>query len=1367
MDINKLKAMKVGLASPEVIRKWSHGEVTKPETINYRSQKPEMGGLFCEKIFGPVKDYECHCGKYKKIRYQGITCEKCGVEVISKEWRRERFGHIELVSPCSHIWYLKGIPSRMGLILDISPKQLEEVVYFAAHICLDPGKSTVLYKKEFLDEAASREAFSDAILDFIPEARPDYEAEKEDIDAEIERRYSDHTVHLPDDKDFKVLLVNGTRVDLLGNPISQLDIDDAQRYVRNLASPSEPFDFFTVSSFIARHTGAVFGEGADAVKKLLHEIDLEKEFASLKEEIRKETSDQKRVKLAKRLEVVQAFRDSGQEPEWMVLDVIPVIPPDLRPMLQLDGGRFAVSDLNDLYRRVISRNTRLKKLIDMSAPYVILMNEKRMLQEAVDALIDNGRRNKPVTGPSGRPLKSLSSGLKGKQGRFRQNLLGKRVDYSGRSVIAVGPDLKMYQCGLPREMAIQLLRPFIAAILIKRGLVNAHKQADKIIDRGDPVVYKIIEEIIGQHPVLLNRAPTLHRLGIQAFQPKLVDGHAIRLHPLVCTGFNADFDGDQMAVHVPLGKEAQQEAVELMLASNNILGPKDGKPIVIPSQDMVLGNYYLTLEETAQDFLDRADDLSKIEIHGAEEKAANDEEIEKYRRFATLEGKAFSSVQEVIDAYETGMIALHTRIAIRAASLHKDFGDEMAKCGLPSSVKDMYLLTTPGKVIFNEIFPSDFPFINGDKPTTDVRTIESWFVPKGTDLKSEIASRPVHTPIKKKELGTIIDMVFHRYDMSDPTSTAWRPSKTSAILDKIKDQGFKYSTVSSVTVAISDINTFEEKEEDIEAGQKRVDKINALAQEGFYTEAERHKAVADTWSKVTDEVKEKVRAFLARDKRNPLVIMSDSGARGSLDNFKQLIGMKGCVANPKNEVIELPITSSYREGMTVAEFFINTHGARKGGADTALKTADSGYLTRRLVDVAQDVVVREEDCHCDHGFKVREIRDTSRNEVIVSLESRLSGRFAMHDVVNPETGEVIVKGNTMISDEQAKAIVKAGIKEVEIRSLFTCATKDGVCQHCYGRNMATGRLVEMGEAVGIMAAQSIGEPGTQLTMRVFHTGGMAGTDITQGLPRVQELVEARNPKGEALICPFDATITDIETQDNGRYKVKITSTSPKTAESATPETAELLTGYGVRLRVKKGDIVEAGGKITEGAINPKDLLEKADVEKVEVYLIKEIQKVYAAQGIGISDKHLEVIIRQMLRKMMIIDAGDTDLLPGLKVDVERYTEANQKALEAGKRPALGQPLVLGITKAALETESFLSAASFQETTRVLTDAAIKAKTDPLHGLKENVITGKLIPAGTGLLTDEEEERGLSTFTVDGDMDRVKAQYIEAHERIGD
>ena len=1336
-DIRKLSSMKVGLASPETIRSWSKGEVTKPETINYRSQKPEPGGLFCEKIFGPSKDYECHCGKYKKIRYQGITCEKCGVEVISKEWRRERFGSIELVSPCTHIWYLKDIPSRMGLVLDISPKELEEVIYYAAHICLNPGTSESLGYKQFLDEKNARVIFSKAINEILPQ------------------------------------LTEGSADELRAN-----------EYLRKMADPNETFDFFSVSALISKYTNAEFGEGARAVKRLLHEVNLNEASQVIRNEIRNSTG-QKRQKLTKRLEIIEAFRESGQKPEWMVLDVIPVIPPDLRPMLPLDGGRFAASDLNDLYRRVISRNTRLKRLIDMRAPEVILMNERRMLQEAVDALIDNGRRSKPVTGPSGRPLKSLSSGLKGKQGRFRQNLLGKRVDYSGRSVIAVGPNLKMYQCGLPREMAIQLLRPFIAATLIKEGHSTSYKTADSIINRYDSIVYDIVERIIGQHPVLLNRAPTLHRLGIQAFQPTLVDGRAIRLHPLVCPGFNADFDGDQMAVHVPLSKEAQFEALNLMLASNNILGPKDGQPIVIPSQDMIVGNYWLTMEETKEDFLARAATLREIQIDEKNylEKAATEEQAAEFESFAEMEGTVFSSVGEVLRAYNNHAIGLHNRIAIKSASIHKTFApesdpDNVRDYALPFAAKNTYLLTTVGKIIFNEIFPDDFHYINDD-PTASLDEVKSWFVPYGTDIKEAIAKAPRHSPIKKKSLGVLVDQVFHKYDMNEDENISVgqysvRPSKTAAILDKIKDQGFEYSTVSSVTVARSDINLTSSNPDDIsindfkyaevKKGYEQVDKVTELYKKGMFSDKERHKAVVGIWQGVSKAVENKVADYLRQDKRNPLVIMADSGARGNISNFKQLVGMKGLVANPKNEEIELPIVSSYREGLKVAEFFINTHGARKGGADTALKTADSGYLTRRLVDVSQDVVIREVDCGCDHGFKVREIRNTAENSIVAKLEDRLSGRFAMHDIVDPKTGEILVKANTMINDEDALAIVKAGITEVEIRSVFSCKTQNGVCQHCYGRNMATGRLVELGEAVGIMAAQSIGEPGTQLTMRVFHTGGMAGSDITQGLPRVQELVEARNPKGEALISEIDGVIADIQDDGNGRYKVTVKSKVDHTVESEVPEVRDYLTGYGVRLRVKKGDEILAGGKITEGAIDPKKLLEYSSQEKVQVYIIKEIRKVYAAQGIGISDKHLEVIIRQMLKKLVVIDAGDTELLPGTKVDTDKFTKANQEALLAGKRPALAKPVVLGITKAALETESFLSATSFQQTTRILTDSAIKAKQDFLHGLKENVITGRLIPAGTGLETEEQAKKDLSGFTVLKKMAEVKDTYIEAHDR---
>ena len=1315
-DINTLASIQVGLASPDTIRSWSHGEVTKAETINYRSQKPEMGGLFCEKIFGPAKDYECHCGKYKKIRYQGITCEKCGVEVISKEWRRERMGHIELVSPCSHIWYLKSIPSRMSLVLDLSPKELEDIIYFAAHVCLNPGTSNVLKYKDYLNETQARQKFTEAIQDFMGQIDPE-----------------------------------------------SADAQRAQDLIDRMGNRDETFDFFTTANFIRKYTKAEFGEGASAIKTLLANVNLDEEFDAISRELRECSTkqSQRRLKLAKRLEVISAFRSSGQKPEWMVLDVVPVIPPDLRPMLQLDGGRFAASDLNDLYRRVISRNSRLKRLIDMNAPYVILMNEKRMLQEAVDALIDNGRRTKAVTGPNGRALKSLSSGLKGKQGRFRQNLLGKRVDYSGRSVIAVGPDLKMYQCGLPREMAVQLLRPFIAALLIERKYVSAHKAADKFIDRYDPVVYDIVEEIIGQHPVLLNRAPTLHRLSIQAFQPKLVDGRAIRLHPLVCTGFNADFDGDQMAVHVPLSKAAQQEAIDLMLASNNILGPKDGKAIVIPSQDMILGNFHLTTEESKQDFLDRAKALRQLEALEekadvpAAERIAVIKMADSNDQYAAWEGKVFRSTDEVRMAYVTRALSLHSRIAIPAKAIHKDIGT-----GMPEGVENKYLVTTVGKVIFNEVFPDDFPYVNDGTPksTSNLDFMKPWFVSPEevaqaisfdpakypSPIAQYIDTLPLKQAIGKKQLGPLIDMIFAKYGTS----------KTSAVLDKIKDQGFRFSMISAVTVAISDINDVEGKYALVEEGNKLVEKVETKYKRGYFTKEERHKKIEAIWTEITKQVAELVRQQMKDNKRNPLVIMADSGSRGSVDNFKQLIGMKGLVANPKNETIELPIVSSYHEGMKVSEFFINTHGARKGSADTALKTADSGYLTRRLVDVSQDVIVREEDCHCDHGFKVREIRDTSRDQTIRSLEDRLIGRFSMHDIVDPSTGEVLVKGNTMIEAADAKAIANAGIKEVEIRTIFTCQTPNGVCQHCYGRNMATGKLVALGEAVGIMAAQSIGEPGTQLTMRVFHTGGMAGSDITSGLPRVQELVEARNPKGEALISEIDGEVVEIRPLGDKDEVVVRNALEEKV----------YTTPFGSHLRVKVGDHVENGGKITEGAINPKKLLEVSDIEKLEVYLIKEIQKVYAAQGIGISDKHLEIIIRQMLRKVIVIDGGDTGLLPNTRVSLDTFTTKNREILLAGKRPAVAKPLVLGITKAALETDSFLSAASFQETTRVLTDAAIKAKRDDLHGLKENVITGKLIPAGTGLLTPEQEEENLASFDVLNSMKLIKSQYIEKHDR---
>ena len=1289
-DVKRLAAIKVGLASPEAIRSWSHGEVLKPETINYRSQKPEMQGLYCEKIFGPSKDYECHCGKYKKIRFAGVVCEKCGVEVTAKEVRRERMGHIELASPCSHIWYLKGVPSRIGLILDVSPKHLEEVTYYAAHICLNPGKSSILQYREFINERNGREVF-------IPVVK------------EIQQNAAEWGLQEGSD-----------------------DWTRSEELIARMENHGEVFDFQTVARFINKYTGAEFSEGAAAIKRLLQEVDLDKEAAEINKKM-KETKSTSRQKLTKRLEVIEAFRNSDNKPEWMILDVIPVIPPDLRPMLQLDGGRFATSDLNDLYRRVISRNNRLKKLIDMNSPQVILMNEKRMLQEAVDALIDNGRRNKPVQGPGGRALKSLSSALKGKQGRFRQNLLGKRVDYSGRSVIAVGPSLKMYQCGLPREMAIQLLRPFIACELLKRGQANAHKQADKIIDRYDDVVFDIVEEIISKHPVLLNRAPTLHRLGIQAFQPILVDGRAIRLHPLVCTGFNADFDGDQMAVHVPLSKAAQEEALHLMLASNNILGPKDGKPIVTPSQDMVIGNYYLTLESTKEDFLKTAKEL----------RARNDiEEAERYELYAASEGKVFKDVDDVLRAYQTKQIHLHNRIAlIGSAMMKKDFTEEQNKS---------YLITSVGKVIFNLIFPSDFPYLNevsGAALRGDQEVVKKYFAPRGTNIPEFIAARPVLKPFNKKDLGSIINEIFQRYDRQGNP-------KTSAVLDKIKDQGFHYSTVAGLTVSLSDIHAVKGKEEILKDGDNKVANLKELYEMGMLTNEERHKQVVEVWEKVKDQVQKKLETQFKQDTRNPIFMMSDSGARGNISNILQLAGMRGLMGSTSGSTIELPVKSCFREGMNVSEFFIATHGARKGGADTALKTADSGYLTRRLVDVSQDVIVREEDCGTDHGFEVFEIRDSARDAVIVKLEDRLVGRFALNDVVNPQTGEVIVEGNTMINETQAKAIVNAGIKSVIIRNLFGCETKDGVCVHCYGRNLATGRKVQVGEAVGIMAAQSIGEPGTQLTMRTFHTGGVAGSDITQGLPRVQELFEARTPKGEALISEIPGIVTKIE-EKNGCYNV--------TVENEL-DTKEYTTNFGARLRVKKGDFVKNGGKITEGAISPKKLLEVSDVTAVENYILKEVQKVYSAQSIGISDKHIEVIVRQMLRKVLVIEAGDTDMLSGTRVNVNTFTAKNTDVILEGKRPAVFSPLILGITKSALETESFLSAASFQETTRVLTDAAIKGKVDYLHGLKENVITGHLIPAGRGLMNDSASDDISAHFDVEETMREVSDRYIEEHER---
>ncbi|MGM0877622.1 MAG: DNA-directed RNA polymerase subunit beta' [Bacillota bacterium] len=1176
LDVNNFEYMSIGLASPDKIRSWSFGEVKKPETINYRTLKPEKDGLFCERIFGPTKDWECHCGKYKRVRYKGVVCDRCGVEVTRAKVRRERMGHIELAAPVSHIWYFKGIPSRMGLVLDMSPRALEEVIYFASYVTTDTG-DTPLEKKQLLSEK-------------------EYRAYRE--------KYG--------------------------------------------------------STFQA-------SMGAEAIKKLLSDIDLDKEVDALKEEL-KTAQGQRRTRAIKRLEVLEAFRHSGNHPSWMILDVLPVIPPELRPMVQLDGGRFATSDLNDLYRRVINRNNRLKRLLDLGAPSIIVQNEKRMLQEAVDALIDNGRRGRPVTGPGNRPLKSLSHMLKGKQGRFRQNLLGKRVDYSGRSVIVVGPNLKMYQCGLPKEMALELFKPFVMKELVEKGLAHNIKSAKRKIERVQPEVWDVLESVIKEHPVLLNRAPTLHRLGIQAFEPTLVEGRAIRLHPLVCTAYNADFDGDQMAVHVPLSAEAQAEARILMLAAQNILNPKDGKPVVTPSQDMVLGNYYLTLE--------RAGSMG--------------------------EGMIFNDTNEALLAYQNGYVHLHTRVAVNASSLNKEsFTEEQNK---------MLLITTVGKLIFNEILPESFPYMNEPtKQNIEEKTPEKYFVETTVNVKEHIEAQEEIAPFKKGILGKIIAEIFKTFHITE----------TSKMLDRLKNLGFRYSTKAGITVGVSDIIVLKEKKEIISEGQTKVDNVLKQFRRGLITEDERYERVISIWSAAKDTIQGKLMASL--DKRNPIFMMSDSGARGNASNFTQLAGMRGLMANPAGRIIELPIKSSFREGLTVLEYFISTHGARKGLADTALKTADSGYLTRRLVDVAQDVIIRDDDCGTDRGIRAEAIREGT--EIIEKLDERLIGRYCRKVVKHPETGEIIVNENELITEDITVEIIEAGIDKVWIRSAFTCNTRHGVCKKCYGRNLATGSEVEVGEAVGIIAAQSIGEPGTQLTMRTFHTGGVAGDDITQGLPRIQELFEARNPKGQAIISEISGVVAEINEVRDKQQEVVI---------QGDVESRSYTAPYNARLKVAQGDKIECGQVLTEGSIDPKELLKVKDLQAVQQYLLREVQKVYRMQGVEIGDKHVEVMVRQMLRKVRVMDAGDTDVLPGTLLDVGQFTDANKQVLLNGKRPATGRPVLLGITKASLETDSFLSAASFQETTRVLTDAAIKGKRDELLGLKENVIIGKLVPAGTGM-----------------------------------
>ena len=1146
-ELNNFESIKISLASPEKIRSWSKGEVKKPETINYRTLKPEKEGLFCEKIFGPTKDWECHCGKYKRVRYKGVVCDRCGVEVTKSKVRRERMGHIELAAPVSHIWYFKGIPSRMGLLLDMSPRSLEKVLYFATYIVTDPGDTT-LYYKQILNEKEYRE-------------------------------YKDKYGNL-----FKASM------------------------------------------------------GAEAIKEILSHGDMEKLSKELRIKLR-DSSGQKRIRTIRRLEVVEAFKKSGNKPEWMILDVIPVIPPDLRPMVQLDGGRFATSDLNDLYRRVINRNNRLKRLLDLGAPDIIVRNEKRMLQEAVDALVDNGRRGRPVTGPGNRPLKSLSDMLKGKQGRFRQNLLGKRVDYSGRSVIVVGPELKFYQCGLPKKMALELFKPFVMKRLVNDGHAHNIKSAKRMVERVKTEVWDVLEEVIKEHPVLLNRAPTLHRLGIQAFEPILVEGKAIKLHPLVCTAYNADFDGDQMAVHVPLSVEAQAEARFLMLSINNILAPKDGAPITTPTQDMVLGSYYLTIEVPGE----------------------------------IGEGMVFKDFEELLMAYENQVVGLHSKVKVRMRLSPEDSGKLVE--------------STVGRFIFNERIPQDLGFVDRD---VDKYSLEIDFL------------------CDKANLGKIVDKCFRVHGNT----------VTSILLDHIKLMGFHYSTIGAITISVSDMIIPGEKEELLSKADEIVDKYEKAYRRGLISNEERYEKVIETWQDTTEKVTDALMKNL--DRLNNVYIMAHSGARGSKNQIRQLAGMRGLMANASGHTVEIPIKANFREGLSVLEYFTSTHGARKGLADTALRTADSGYLTRRLVDVSQDVIIREMDCGTNEGLEVEAFMDG--NEVIEPLYDRIVGRHALDDIIDPQTGEVIVKTNGVISEKFAERIIGAGIQKVKMRSVLNCRTRHGVCAICYGRNLATGESVNEGEAVGIIAAQSIGEPGTQLTMRTFHTGGVAGSDITQGLPRVEELFEARKPKGLAIISEIKGVVSINETKKNREVNVNGDNGEQRTYSIA----------YGSRIKVKNGQLIEPGDEVTEGSVNPHDILSIKGVSGVQQYLVKEVQRVYRLQGVDINDKHLEVIVRQMVAKVKIEDSGDTELLPGGLSNIYEFQEHNQKAEEIGGKPAIGKRVLLGITKASLATESFLSAASFQETTRVLTEAAIKGKEDYLIGLKENVIIGKLIPAGTGM-----------------------------------
>jgi len=1195
-ELNNFESLQIGLASTEKILSWSHGEVTKPETINYRTLKPEKDGLYCERIFGPTKDWECHCGKYKRIRYKGIVCDKCGVEVTKAKVRRERMGHIKLASPVSHIWYFKGIPSRMGLVLDISPRTLEKVLYFANFIVTDPGNTEFAYK-EILTENQYREAKDD---------------------------------------------------------------------------PSNHFKA---------------GMGAEAIKELLMQIDLEELSSDLKTKLATATG-QKKIRIVRRLEVVEALRTSGNRPEWMILDVIPVIPPDLRPMVQLDGGRFATSDLNDLYRRVINRNNRLNRLLELSAPDIIVRNEKRMLQEAVDALIDNGRRGRPVTGPGSRPLKSLSDMLKGKQGRFRQNLLGKRVDYSGRSVIVVGPELRFYQCGLPKKMALELFKPFIMKKLVENGNAHNIKSAKRMVEKVRPEVWDVLEGVIKDHPVMLNRAPTLHRLGIQAFEPVLVEGKAIKLHPLACTAFNADFDGDQMAVHVPLSVEAQAEARFLMLSVNNILAPKDGSPITTPTQDMILGSYYLT--------------------HPGQEEGRRNSDAEKG------DGKVFTDMSEMLMAYQTHMVGLHARVKVR---MYAGEDDERGKL----------VESTVGRFIFNQKIPQDLGYVE--------------------DRENDPYSLEIDFLCDKKKLGQIIDRCYRIHGNTE----------TAIMLDYIKDMGYHYSTIAAITISISDMEIPEAKAAIIDESEKLVEKYEKAYRRGLVSDKERYEKVIEIWNKTTDDVADALMESL--DSLNNLFIMAHSGARGSKNQIRQIGGMRGLMANATGKTIEIPIKANFREGLSVLEYFISTNGARKGLADTALRTADSGYLTRRLVDVSHNVIVREDDCGTDEGIEVKAFTDGK--EVIEKLKDRIVGRTALTDITDPQTGEILVEQDCEISEDVASRIEEAGIESVAIRSVMTCHSKTGVCAKCYGRNLATGEGVNIGEAVGITAAQSIGEPGTQLTMRTFHTGGVAGSDITHGLPRVEELFEARKPKGLAVICEADGTVVSVEPTMDNKTKVKVRGEEERVYEVP----------YGARICVSEGDYILAGDNITRGPLDPKDILRLNGVEGVYQYLLKEVQRVYKQQGVDINDKHVEVIVSQMLSKLKINDPGDTDLLPGGQYSKVEIEEANEAVVAEGGRPAEAEHILLGITKASLATNSFLSAASFQETTRVLTDAAIKGKNDTLQGLKENVIIGKLIPAGTGMkkYRSIELDYGVNTALIEAykEMQREMDMEAELEEDLDD